>query len=192
MSGHLLFVTHPEVVIDPDVPVPQWPLSDKGIARMLAFASDPAVAQVGAVYSSDEQKAKDGARILADAKGLEPGIVVELHENDRSATGFLPPDEFWPVVEEFFANPRQSVRGWERSADAQARIVGAVEGIRRNEHCRGDIAVIAHGGVGALLLAHLQGAAISRQFEQPVGSGGCYLTISRSTGTLIEGWKPIN
>jgi len=192
LSGNLLFITHPEVVIDPDVPVPQWPLSDKGVARMRAFAAGPAVSAVGAVYSSDEQKAKDGAQILAEVDGLEPQIVTDLHENDRSATGFLPPDEFWPVVEEFFANPEISIRGWERSADAQSRIVGAVEGIRLNENCQGDIAIVAHGGVGALLLAHLQNETISRQFEQPVGSGGCYLTISRASGHLVEAWQPID
>ena len=28
------FITHPDVVIDPDVPVPQWPLSAQGKERM--------------------------------------------------------------------------------------------------------------------------------------------------------------
>ncbi len=192
LSGNLLFITHPEVVIDPNVPVPQWPLSERGIERMEAFASSSAVAQVGSVYSSDEQKAKDGARILASVRGIEPKILSELHENDRSATGFLPPDEFWPVVETFFARPEQSVRGWERSIDAQRRIATAVERIRRDEQAAGDIAIVAHGGVGALLLSRLTEQPISRRFEQPVGTGGCYLTIARATGTLVEGWRPID
>lgn len=150
MIGNLLFITHPEVVIDPNIPVPQWPLSEKGVARMEAFAASAASARVGAAYSSNEQKAKDGARILAAARGLEPQTVAELHENDRSATGFLPPDEFWPVVEAFFADPERSVRGWERANDAQRRIVNAVDVIRCREQCEGDVAIVAHGGVGAL------------------------------------------
>ncbi len=36
--AQILFVTHPEVVIDPAVPVPRWPLSAKGRARMEALA----------------------------------------------------------------------------------------------------------------------------------------------------------
>lgn len=192
MNGNLLFITHPEVVIDPSVPVPQWPLSERGIERMEAFAGCDAASRIGAVFSSDEQKAKDGANILAKAFGLTSQIIVDLHENDRSATGFLPPDEFWPVVETFFGEPERSVRGWERAVDAQHRIATAVDGIRRNEHREGDIAIVAHGGVGALLLSHLRDQPINRRFEQPVGTGGCYLTISRSTGSLVEGWRPID
>ena len=30
MIGHLLFVTYSEVVIDPDQPIPDWPLSEGG------------------------------------------------------------------------------------------------------------------------------------------------------------------
>ena len=29
----ILFITHPEVVIDPKVPVPEWPLSEQGRTR---------------------------------------------------------------------------------------------------------------------------------------------------------------
>lgn len=187
----IFFVTHPEVVIDPGTPVPDWPLSATGKARMQAFAESPVVRQIGTVFSSAERKAMDGAGILADRLGLTPQVEPDLHENDRSATGFLPPDQFWPVVEAFFAKPEESVRGWERAADAQARIAGAVERVRNTASAEGDIAIIAHGGVGGLLLAHLKGTPISRGLDQPHGGGGCYLTLSRETGALLDGWRII-
>ena len=34
----MIFITHPEVEVDPDRPVTRWRLSDKGIARMRVFA----------------------------------------------------------------------------------------------------------------------------------------------------------
>jgi hypothetical protein len=49
-----------------------------------------------------------------------------MHENDRSATGFLPPDEFETVANRLFAEPLVSIRGWERAIDAQLRIVREV------------------------------------------------------------------
>lgn len=158
---------------------------------MEAFAASDEAAAIGAVYSSGEQKAKDGAAILGSRLGLSPTVKPTLHENDRSATGFLPPDEFWPVVEQFFANPETPIRGWERAIDAQRRIVSAVEEIQTIEEAKGDIAIVAHGGVGALFLAHLTGTTISRALEQPHGGGGCYLTIDRQTGRLVTGWKII-
>jgi hypothetical protein len=52
-----------------------------------------------------------------------------MHENDRSATCFLEPNEFEAVADQFFAQSLVSVRGWERAIDAQFRIVREVEAV---------------------------------------------------------------
>jgi broad specificity phosphatase PhoE len=189
--GRLLFITHPEVAIDPATPVPDWPLSTRGVARMEAFAQGPLAAGVGAVWSSAERKARDGAAILGRARGLAPRIEAGLHENDRSATGYLPPERFWPVVEAFFARPDDSVLGWERAVDAQARVVAAVARIDAAETAPGDVALVAHGGVGALLLAAVTGQPISRTLDQPVAGGGAFLTLARGGMRLLAGWRAI-
>jgi broad specificity phosphatase PhoE len=80
------------------------------------------------IFASSERKARDAAQIFADALGLGGySVIAKLGENDRSATGFLAKDEFEATVDAFFAQPLKSIRGWEPAADAQARIVGAVE-----------------------------------------------------------------
>ena len=37
----LHFITHPEVMIDPSVPVPDWPLAPEGIRRMSLALEQP-------------------------------------------------------------------------------------------------------------------------------------------------------
>lgn len=187
----VLFITHPEVVIDAAVPVPRWPLSAKGIARMMAFARSATVANVTAIHASDETKAQDGARILADSRGLAFHTRHELGENDRSATGFLKPAEFEATADEFFANPTVSIRGWERAIDAQSRIVSCVSALVRADQATGDIAIVAHGGVGTLLLCHLMGVAISRAHDQPGAGGGNYFAFDAADFTLRHGWRSI-
>ena len=187
----IIFITHPEVVIDLAVPVPQWQLSDRGRERMKQFAAAPVLRGVRALYCSGERKAIDGAEILAERLVLPVNIDEDLGENDRSSTGYIAPPEFWQVVDEFFARPEESVRGWERAADAQARILRAVERIGR-ANGPGDIALVAHGGVGTLLLAHLSNAGNARGFAQPHGGGGCYFTIDRELLTLRQGWRVID
>src|SRR5690606_33013838 len=125
----VLFITHPEVVIDPGKPVPHWHLSDVGVAKMCAFATSQVVAGIKAVWASTETKATEAAGILAAAHGLPVLIHHGLDENDRSATGFLPPDEFQRVADAFFAQPHESVRGWERAIDAQQRVIAAFDTI---------------------------------------------------------------
>ncbi|GAA3335243.1 histidine phosphatase family protein [Curtobacterium albidum] len=165
------FLTHAEVVVDPEVPIESWGLSAAGrrraaAAHRLAWSPD-----VGRIVSSAERKAEETATVLARAVGSGPDVQVEpaLGEIDRSATGYLPPAEFEAVVDAFFARPDESVRGWERAVDAQARIVAAVRALTRT----GDVTVVSHGAVGALLLADLRGVPISRALDQP-GMGSVF------------------
>jgi hypothetical protein len=130
------FITHPDVVIDPSVPVPRWPLSPRGRMRMTGVLEQQWASEVRAIYCSTEQKAIDGAAILSEALGVPYTAVPALGENDRSATGYLPGPEFDAVVSEFFRQPEESVRGWERAIDAQSRIVAATMAVLRTNATR--------------------------------------------------------
>ncbi len=182
------FITHPEVTIEPTTPVPQWRLSDRGIRRMRDFAASPALRSLTAVWASTEAKAIEAAGLLAAGFGLPVGVHAGLAENDRSSTGFLPPAEFGAVADMFFSAPDRSVRGWERASDAQRRVVAAVHEIVAN-HEAGDIALVAHGGVGTLLLCHLLGVPISRSRDQP-GQGHVF-AFDAATRRIIHDWRPI-
>lgn len=187
----LHFITHPEVVIDPSIPVPDWPLSPEGLRRMGLALERPWLSRLGSVFSSAERKATDAARLVADRFGLSPLVVAELGENDRSATGYLPKAEFEATANLFFAHPEESVRGWERAIDAQHRIVAAVERVIAGAPESGDIAIISHGGVGALLLCHLKDVPISRSEDQPGAGGGCFYSFDMGTRVLLSDWRLI-
>ena len=185
------FITHPEVIIDPAVPVPSWPLSAAGMRRMRLAAGRLWLAGVRSLFTSRERKATDAAGLLAERLGIGPVAIKGLGENDRSATGYLPKAEFETVADEFFARPEESVRGWERAADAQRRIVAAVEQAMALAAAQGDIAIVSHGGVGALLLCHLQGVPISRDADQPGGGGGHVFSFDRASRRVLTGWRRI-
>ncbi len=186
--GSVFFITHPEVVIDPAVPVPRWHLSDRGIARMRTLGRSPALGGVASIWASGETKAIEAAGILAGALILPVAIEPDLHENDRSATGYLPPPKFERVADAFFARPNESVRGWERAVDAQSRIVAAVERVLAAAP-PGDVAIVAHGGVGALLLCRLLDVPIAREHDQP--GQGSFFSFERASRRVLEGWAPI-
>lgn len=134
----------------------------------------------------------------AEGPGWRPGaglrwqVRQDLGENDRSATGYLPRAAFEAMADAFFAEPEVSVRGWERAADAQARIVAAVRAVIATTFPPGDIAIVSHGAVGALLLGHLSGRSIDRSLDQPAGNGGNFFAFDRETRRLRHGWMPID
>lgn len=188
----LYFITHPNVVVSRDVAVPRWPLSELGRSRMRAGLRQPWVRDITSIYCSTEQKAIDGATILSQHLRLGFTDIEQLSENDRSATGFLPPDEFERVADQFFASSTRSVRGWERAVDAQARIVQAVERIATEEDQDGVIAIVSHGAVGTLLYCHLAGVPIDRRWDQPANGGGNYFRFTLSPAAVQCRWQPID
>jgi broad specificity phosphatase PhoE len=180
-----VFITHPEVVIDSEVPIEQWQLAEFGRQRAMRLP-DLFRGQVDRVVSSAERKATETAAILAEALGVPSSVEKTLGEMDRSSTGYLPPDEFDSVVDMFFAEPVNSIRGWERAIDAQTRIVDV---IRRHTITHPDdaTAFVSHGGVGGLLLASLTARPIDRALDQP--GLGSYFTFEPHKWTLLEGWN---
>ncbi|WP_189343900.1 MULTISPECIES: histidine phosphatase family protein [unclassified Mesorhizobium] len=184
------YITHPQVQIDADIPVSEWGLSELGRARANAMLDQPWVGSIRCIVPSGERKAIETAEVLAGRLNLTVEVRERMHENDRSATDFLPPPEFEAVADQFFANPHVSVRGWERAIDARRRIVSEVEAVLGSGET-GDIAFVGHGGVGTLLLLHLSGQEISRKADQPAG-GGNYFAYDIGARHLIHGWLPID
>ncbi|WP_417679222.1 histidine phosphatase family protein [Roseibium sp.] len=169
-----VYLTHPEVAIDPEVPVPDWGLSDLGRSRARLAIDQPWAPVIRHVVASGERKAVETAEIFASAFGLPVRKIDAMHENDRSSTGFLPPERFEPMADAFFANPTSSVRGWEPAADAQTRIVEAVHAVLAAIPKDDPVLFAGHGGVGTLLKCHLLNTPISRAYDQ-TGGGHWYL-----------------
>lgn len=190
MTLDVLYVTHADVAIDPDVPVPDWGLSERGKQRHRLHAQALRAQPPDVIWCSPERKARDAAAILSKILDRPVQEEEDLSENDRSATGFLEPSAFEAAADAFFAHPDQSFRGWEKARDAQARIVAAVGRIA-DRTAGGRICIVAHGGVGALLLCHVKGLEISRTQDQPPTKGGNAFRFYWPDRVLQHGWRDI-
>ncbi len=188
MKRIVRYLSHPQVVVDPLKKIPDWSLNDVGKSRVKALAKSGALVGTNTVISSAETKAIETASPLAKALGCEVTIREKMHENDRSATGFLPPAEFETVADQFFAHPDKSVRGWETAVSAQSRIINEVRECLRS-HLDGDILFVGHGGVGTLLYCYLSGLPISRKYDQGVGGGGCFFEFVNLQSEPKSHWQ---
>lgn len=185
------YLSHPQVLVDPHKDVPKWSLNEIGQERVKLLAEriteEGILSNTKYVISSDETKAIETAKPIAELLGCKLTICPLMHENDRSATGFLKPDEFEKVADQFFANPHVSARGWETAQDAQVRILQQVsENLHSDD--RGDVLFVGHGGVGTLLYCALSGNEIDRKFDQGPGGGGNYFTFDIKSKKALHGW----
>ena len=190
-----LYLSHPEVRIDPAVPVPQWGLSAVGRARVEAIRHRAWLHAIERIVSSDEDKAQETAHLIGDAIGVPVEIAPDMGENDRFATGFLPPDEFEATADAFFADPDASVRGWETARAAQARIVAATRDVLAGHEARPTL-FVGHGGVGTLLACAIRGQAIDRAHDQGKTPGtnprgGNVHGFATDMSEALFGWRPM-
>ncbi len=189
-----LYLTHPQVRMDAAVPVPLWGLSAEGRARAEVFVARNIVPKGAFIFSSRETKALELAELVAAAAGTPVLADHLMGENDRSATGFLPPVLFEQMADRFFAQPHESAEGWERAMDAQARIVGTVATALAS--VPPDIPAIfcGHGAVGTLLKCHYGHRRISREEDQSrigVAGGGNGFVFDGLSGQLLGDWTPM-
>ena len=117
-----LYVTHPEVVIDPAVPSTEWRLSADGRARAEAFAARSVLPKGARIIASTERKTMETAAILSGSRPFESDDL--LRENERSATGYVGPERFEALFDAMFARPDESAGGWETALATQRRVRG--------------------------------------------------------------------
>jgi broad specificity phosphatase PhoE len=185
-----LYLTHPQVEIEPQTPVPDWRLSQRGRSRILEILDRSWLRRVSRIVSSTERKAIETAGLLAGAVGIAFETAFDMGENDRSSTGFLDPPEFEKAADCFFANPDISWEGWERASDAAARIMRAVELVLDGHDGRQQLLLVGHGAIGTLLKCRLAGRSISRTEDQPAGGGNLF-AFSLADRRLLCDWTPM-
>lgn len=186
---YALYISHPQVEMDPSVPVPEWSLSARGRERSKGFAAATLVQGLKALVSSHEVKAQETAAILGETLGIPVTHADGFEEIDRSVPGYVPAERFEELANLCFARPEESAAGWERAVDAQARIVAAFEAALKRHDLTQPIGFVGHGGVGTLLKSHLGKRAISRAGDQPLGGGNAYM-IRLSNRLLLGDWMP--
>jgi broad specificity phosphatase PhoE len=184
-----VYLSHPQVLIDPAVAVPGWGLSEIGRSRTRALATRAWLRGFRRIVASTETKARETAAILGDALGVGAETASDLHENDRSSTGYLPPAAFEGLAEAFFAEPATSIRGWETAVAAQRRIVKAIGDVLAARPGTATL-FVGHGGVGTLLKCHCGGLPIARREDQATG-GGNHFGFALRPPALAYGWQPM-
>ena len=124
------------------------PLTEKGREQAQALAHRLAHIELDAVYSSDLQRARDTAAVVAESQGLEVRQLPELREVDVGSWSGLTRAEAEERFPDGFARWRDGYPGWQDGETYEAmtdRVLRAVDEIAA-EHEGGRVLVVSHGG----------------------------------------------
>lgn len=154
-------------------------LSAEGAAQAERLAEWLHHEHLDAIWSSPLRRARETAAPLARAIGLEPVIDEDLAEFDRHADSYVPIEE---LKAEGDPRWRELVDGsWaadDRGRDFGERLIEAMDRVI-TAHPGGDVAVVCHGGVINVYLAHVLGLA-EPMFFHPDYTGISRVIASRS------------
>ena len=161
----LILIKHaaPEVV--PNVTPEAWVLSERGRALCRPLAEAVRSHAPAVVVSSTEPKAAETGELVASALGVPFETAPGLHEHDRSNVPHMPSREFISAMELFFRRPGELVLGRETADEAEGRFRGAVMRVL-DAHPTGNVAVVSHGTVIALLVAKAAGQSPFRLWRE--------------------------
>ena len=148
----LILVRHAETAKSSDVPSRDWPLSAAGQADAARLANLLADYAPATIVTSEEPKARETARPLADRLSLPVTMMPGLHEHERRTVGYLGDATFQATMARLFAEPDTLVFGEETANQALARFSGAVADVLAL-HPDGDLAIFTHGTVLSLFVA---------------------------------------
>ncbi|MBN1202907.1 MAG: histidine phosphatase family protein [Anaerolineae bacterium] len=164
----LYLIRHPLTQPDPAIPASGWRLSDAGHAQVRALAAAPFWRAVTAVYTSRSYK----AAVVGEAVHTQHGIPfeqVQALEEARRDT-WMGMEAFRSTQRLFFDRPDQPPHPeWEAADAARARFVAAMDGILKQHALTESLAVVAHGTVLTLYVAHLRGEVPSYDGWERIG-----------------------
>lgn len=174
-------------------------LSAEGRRQAAALAERMRGLPLDALYSSPLERCLETARPISEATGVdveEVEGVLEIDYGEWTGRPFtsLRRTKLW---REFHGATPSAPRfpGGETLAEAQRRAVAAIDGLVQR-HAKGTIAVVTHGDVVALVLAHYAGIHVDlfqRLEVAPasvtaiaVGDGAPKIRRVNETGTLAD------
>ena len=124
------------------------PLTKRGREQAQALADRVAHIELDAVYSSDLQRARDTAAVVAESQGLDLRQLSDLREVDVGSWSGLTRAEAEERFPEGFSRWRDGYPGWKDGETYEAmtdRVLRAVDEIAAG-HEGGRVLVVSHGG----------------------------------------------
>ena len=167
------------------------PLSDEGRRQARLLGARLAGHAFAAAYASDLQRAAETAGIVAAATGVEPVPLRGLREIFLGAWEGLSSEEIAKRDPKAWARWLEEpdwdlVPGGEGAAAFEERVARALDGIVE-QHPRGDVLVVTHGGVIQVALHRVVGKGSRGIFLFKIQNASISIVERRDARSVVAG-----
>jgi len=149
----LILIRHSLPEINPAIPARAWGLSQEGRRRCLGLVEALRPYQPECLYASQEPKAQETARLVAEYLQIPWESRPNLHEHERSGVPYTDHRTFEQQIAEFFRHPGKVVFGQESANQARKRFQAAMNQLPLDS--AQNRFVVAHGTVISLYVSQL-------------------------------------
>ena len=189
----LLLIRHAEPIRIVDADGPADPhLHERGVAQAERLAQWLAEEELHAIWSSPLRRAIETAAPIARVHNLPVTMDEELAEFDREANSYIPIEELKATRDpryQLLAEGRLEEFGTADPEEFRASVILAIERAIDANPGR-TAAVVCHGGVINLYLAHVLGID-RRMFFEPAYTSICRVVASRSGVRSVRGLNEV-
>jgi probable phosphoglycerate mutase len=165
-TRYLLLIRHGQATFNLDGrhpgQLPGIPLTDLGRRQALSAAVALSALELRVIISSPLERARETAEIVARGWALEVRTDPRLMDTDVGPWAGKKPSELkddsaWQA---FVKHPTEPPPGVESLAVVQARAMSVVEEVLHDKDCGNVIALVTHGDLVKLVLAHYLGISV--------------------------------
>ncbi|MEM7738204.1 MAG: histidine phosphatase family protein [Deinococcota bacterium] len=148
----LILIRHAETRQDPNVSSHEWQLTASAYDACAQLANELREDELQRIVTSNEFKATETGRVMAEQLGIPVSQADNLHEHAREGFPYVAPDVFFNTLHRFFDNPNVLVFGQETANQAAVRFEKGVQQVLET-HPHDKLAIVSHGTVMSLFVA---------------------------------------
>lgn len=147
----LVLIRHSQSIINPDIPIVTWGLSDKGVELAKNLHNNSHVKQVQVIYASFQPKALETAILATKNAGVSVKPDDRLTEITSFTNRFIADStEYKQSIDNFYSGRAERLSGGESAREALKRFTQAVREIVDGEKSHEVVGIVSHGNI----LAH--------------------------------------
>ena len=165
MNNTIVFLRHAETIINQDIPVDEWEISENGKKTTKEIIVSGIFDDIDKIIASEERKAIQTASFLAERLGKKIITNSDFNELGRGGGYVYSKNQYEKQVKKLFEVGRSEIKEWEEARSALRRIMRAIDYINK-EYSNMKILVVSHGIVLSLYFSHLLGIKKEEYFNR--------------------------